>query len=51
MDKGFEIKCLDCGSTNCDTEYVYWESYDNEGDRVHELMGFSFYCKDCGQSE
>lgn len=51
MDKGFETRCLDCGSTNCEIEYDYWDNYDHDGDRSSELMGFSTYCKDCGQSE
>lgn len=48
LNKGFEIKCLDCGSKNCevleDGEYVddtygeKWESY-----------GFYIKCHDCGQ--
>lgn len=47
-DKGFEIKCLNCGSTECfiqDTgDYDYEETYIPSG--MHEIV-----CRNCGQVE
>lgn len=37
-DKGFEIKCLNCGSTNCDVDQKYSDN-----------VGIIIVCLNCGQ--
>lgn len=44
-DKGFEVKCLNCGST----EVELLEDYDEYSDGELYSLGTYFYCKDCGQ--
>lgn len=46
-DKGFEIKCLNCGSINVNCETVL----DYEYDESSYISGYEIYCKDCGQRE
>lgn len=46
-EKGFEIKCKDCKSTNCEIESDYWDNADGS----YELFGYTIHCRDCGQSE
>lgn len=45
-DKGFETKCLNCGSTNCVVQEKY--DYNYEEELVYD--GHGFMCFDCGQS-
>jgi len=44
-DKGFEIKCLNCGSTKCEMEeegeYDYEEEWHSWGSKI--------VCNNCGQ--
>ena len=46
-DKGFEIKCLNCGSTDVEELQDYDYDYD---DNVIDL-GSYLRCKSCGQTE
>lgn len=46
-DKGFEVKCLNCGSTNC----VIKEQYDYNSDDELVYCGHGFMCFDCGQTD
>ena len=47
-DKGFEIKCLNCGSTDCNIsemgDYNYEEEW--EGSGIFEIT-----CRNCGQCQ
>jgi hypothetical protein len=46
-DKGFELKCLNCESTNVTIEREYDYNYEEE----LELGGFYLCCCDCGQTQ
>ena len=45
MNRGFEIKCLDCGGTN--VEMIEDFDYDYEDNIIDS--GIYYICKDCGQ--
>ena len=47
QDKGFEIKCLDCGSTNC----TIYEDYDYDYNDDLVPIGYRIRCLDCNQVE
>jgi len=50
-DKGFEIRCLNCGSINVTIEEDWLEDENYDGEFTLGFMGTYFYCHDCGQSD
>jgi hypothetical protein len=46
-DKGFEIKCLNCGSNEVTIE----TDMDYDYEEISYISGYYHYCKNCGQSD
>lgn len=47
----FTIVCDDCDGKNVEIEENYMESYGEDYSIESTYMGFTFVCKDCGQTE